>query len=105
MALLLSTSSVVVVTTAGTRVPLSLEARPLPSIVIQGNVTNKRNIYLGDSTVTRTNGIAIGPGETVEITGSEAGSATEELIFSDLYIDADVSGESVRIAFFKRKPG
>lgn len=105
MALLLSTSAVVVVTTSGTRVPLSAEARPLPSIVIQGNVTNKKNIYIGDSTVTKLTGIAIGPGETMEITGSEAGSATEEILFNDLYIDADISGESVRIAFFKRKPG
>lgn len=105
MALLLATSSVVTVTTAGTAVQLSSEARPIPSIVIQGDLTNTGNIHLGDSTVTSSTGLAIGPGETVEITGSEVGSATAELILSDLYIDADVNGEGVRVAFFKRRPG
>lgn len=104
MAIKLKTGTVVTVTTAGTRVQISSQVRAVSSILIQGDESNKGNIYLGDDTVTASNGQAIGPGKGAEISGDQRPSGTEELFINELYLDASKDGDKARISYFIRKP-
>jgi len=56
------------VTTAGTRVQLSPISVPCKKIIIQGGVNNGGWIYVGDSTVSASNGYAIAASQSVTVT-------------------------------------
>jgi len=73
------------VATAGTRVPISGDMEVI-SVTVKALRTNTRNIYVGDETVSSSNGYVLAPGEAVDI---------EIDNLSKVYIDADVSGEGV----------
>lgn len=74
------------VTTAGTRVQLSVASVPTKKIYIQGLQTNTKAIYIGDSTVASSNGQFIFATQTFISTASN---------LNLLYLDSDVNGESV----------
>jgi len=73
------------VTTAGTRVQLA-SSTILNSITIKALATNTGVIYVGDSTVSSTNGYQLSARETVTIAVTNANL---------VYLDATVSGEGV----------
>lgn len=77
-----------VVTTAGTRVPLAATSTPLVKNWIQVIAwpTNTGVIYVGDVTVTSSNGVRLGAGMTLIL---------EWTNLADVYIDASVSSEGV----------
>ncbi len=74
------------VTTAGTRVQLSLVSVPCKKVIIQSMVTNTGNTYVGDVAVSSTSGLIMYPG----------GASNFILTPSNLnllYIDSAVNGE------------
>lgn len=100
MAIKLKTGSVVTVVTAGIAVPISTTLVRVASVVLQSDVGNTKNVFFGDSTVSETNGQALGPGESAEITGPHRPGGTDELLLDDLFVDSIRNGAQVRVAFF-----
>jgi hypothetical protein len=87
------------VTTAGTQVPLSATAGTrIAQIIIQALPTNTGFIYIGDSTVSSSNGIRL----EIPVAGSLLPSMTisctgvgNEVDLNTIYIDSSVNGEGV----------
>ena len=108
MATKLVTGTPVSVPVPGTAVPLTA-ASPLPrattSLVLQSDPDNKKDIYVGDSTVTALNGLVISPGSIIEFAGIDRRLGQDELIINDIHIDAVNADEFVRVAFFVRRSG
>lgn len=96
----------VTVATAGTRVQITSSKLGASGIIFQANSANTGKIYIGDNTVTSSNGMAIGPGESFTITSQSIdGNMDAELILSDFYVDADTSGNSIRIQYLTVRTG
>lgn len=91
---------VVAVTTAGTRKQISTDSKACYAIVLQANSSNTGKIYVGDSTVTSSNGIELSAGDSLTISPQSInGGSDTEINLTDVYIDAQVSGESVRVHY------
>lgn len=75
----------VTVTTAATRVQLNSN-RAVKSVTIKAGVTNTGIIYVGDSTVSSSNGLELNPGDTVSMDISN---------LNVLYIDASINSQYV----------
>lgn len=92
--------SPVSVVTAGTPVQITPTKLGCSGIVFQAHPSNSGKIYVGDSTVTSANGISIGPGESFAISSQSIdGNMDAELILSDYWVDADTSGNIVKIQY------
>lgn len=90
----------VTVTLAGTRVQVTSSSIGCGGIIFQASSSNSGKVYIGDSTVTSSNGIALGPGESFTVAGhSLDGNMDSELILSDYWVDADTNGNSVRVHY------
>lgn len=90
----------VTVVTAGVRVQITASASGCSGIIFQANDANTGKIYIGDNTVTSSNGIFIGPGQTYVVSSQSLdGVMDAELILSDYYLDADTSGNSCRVHY------
>lgn len=74
------------VPTAGTRVQLSSISVPCKKLTIQGSKTNTQAVYIGDSTVSSSNGIYVFPTQIYVLTPSN---------LNIVYLDVDVNGEGV----------
>lgn len=74
------------VTTAGTRVQLSDISIPCKKVTIQGLVANTNAIYVGDSSVSSSNGYVLYATQSFTITPNN---------LNLVYLDAAVSGEGV----------
>ena len=73
------------VTTAGTRAVLGT-SQAILSITITAKLTNTGNIYVGNSSVTSSNGAILSAGDSLSLDTND---------ISNVYIDSDVSGEGV----------
>lgn len=105
MALKLNSHAPVTVVTAGVRVQVDTEKRPLTSIIIQAANGNSGRLYVGDSTVSSTNGIELNAGESLEITGDGRNDGqSDEVVLADLWIDASANAQIAKIAFFVKRP-
>ncbi len=91
----------VTVTTAGTRVPVSATATPIQSIIFQAHNTATGRMYIGDSSVSATQGVYITAGQTLTISAEAARNGGGELILSDFYVDSSVNGEKVKVSYIK----
>ena len=96
MALKIVTSSPTTVTTAGTAVEISANITAIRSIVLQADAANTGIVYVGDSSVTSSNGIQLKAGDSVSITPD---NKDNELVISDLYVNADTNGSIVRVSY------
>ncbi len=85
----------VVVAAAGTAATLSSSDLTVHAVVIQAEETNTGNIYVSDSTVDDANGHILTPGEPLTI---DVG-LNMEINLADMYIDADVNGDGVRVNY------
>lgn len=74
------------VTTSGTRVQLTATPTTISSVVIKGLAANTGKIYVGDVTVTTSNGFELAAGATISI-------AVNDL--SKVYIDASANSQSI----------
>ena len=99
----LHTLPAVTISAAGTRVQITTVETGAVSVIIQGDADNTGSIFVGDSSVTAASGIEIVANETVEISPPGVNGAREGLILSDLYVDADTSGNKARISYLKRR--
>jgi hypothetical protein len=100
MALLSKILGSVAVPSSGTRVQITPNKIGCSGIIFQASSANSGKIYVGDITVTSSNGVAIGPGESFTLSAQSIdGVADCELILSDYYVDADTNGNTVRIHY------
>ena len=100
-------SAAVTITTAGTRVPLSATSVLCSRLVIRTPASgNTGLVYVGGSNVSSSNGYQLpaggGTGGTVEFDSVMLGHAGEEIDLSQVYLDADTNGNSVRILYDKK---
>ncbi len=85
------------VASAGTAEAIVASPVRAASILIQADVDNTGNMYLGDSTVDDSNGIEVAPGQVIEWTGDQARGIEQQIDMSQIYVDADNDGEGIRI--------
>lgn len=87
----------------GTSIPISATPLLTTEVLIQGNVDNTNNIFVGDSTV---DGIS-SPPKGVKLAASESivfeePTRGEDFIdLSTIFIDADTSGSVAEIVFYR----
>lgn len=74
------------VTTAGTAVSLGSSQSLNDGVVIKANEANTGNIYVGDSSVSSSNGLVLEAGESVMVGIDDV---------SKVYIDSDNDGEGI----------
>ena len=98
----MKTLAPVTVTTAETAEQITALDIPSTGLIVQANTVNAGLIYVGDSTVTSSNGMELEAGETFSITAEEIGSSNDEIVLSDVWIDAQLDGDGVRIQYFGR---
>lgn len=101
MAAKIATLTAVTVAAAGTAQPLSATSLPVNSIIVQAATANTGNVFIGDSTVSATNGITLIPGETYSITITAMGR-TDEIDTATVYVDAATNGDKVRVSVIRR---
>lgn len=104
MALKLITLPAVTVATAGTAQTISSSRIASMTVLVQASKDNTGRIYVGDENVNSTNGNELDPGEAMEITPEEIGGSSEEVIISDIFVDAQFDSDIARISFLGRRP-
>lgn len=93
----------VTVTTAGTRVPLSASTKLVASLAIDAYANNTNNLYVGDETVSSTNGLPLKPEKAVSYElQNDANGKMMEIDLSEVYLDADSSGNYAIITYLER---
>lgn len=88
------------VAAAGTAEPLTATALETTSVVIQARQSNVGDVYIGDSTVAAGNGVVLNasnPTMTISVDDTFADEDRAVLNLADIYIDADNTGDGVRI--------
>lgn len=104
MSVKVQTLSPVIVASAGTAVQVDSNETPVSSLILQAQDSNTGSLFVGDSTVTSTNGLEVVPGATIEITGDSFGRGqSNEIILSDIYVNATTSGDRARAAAFRQR--
>lgn len=73
------------VTTAGTRVALAA-SQAISSVTVKAKAANTGSIYVGDSTVSSSNGFVLAAGEAISMDIDN---------LADIYLDSSVNGEGV----------
>jgi hypothetical protein len=75
------------------------------SICFQADPANTGNLYIGDSAVTAANSMAIVPGGFYAVTAdSRPRGGADQFDIRDFYVDAETSGNKVRVLAFAQKP-
>lgn len=90
----------VTIATSGTRQAITALDRNAVSIMIQADSLNTGKIYIGDSTVTTSNGIELAAGETFVLTPD---IGDKEIILSDIYLDTQTNGNVARIQYLSSR--
>lgn len=104
MAVKLKTVSTVTVSSAGTAVPLSATSLLVYSVSVQSLRTNTGYQYIGDSTVTSSNGQEFGPSDVAEVEGpSSPRGGQEQFDLSEIYVNSSTSSAEFRITAWIRK--
>ena len=85
------------VAVAGTANPLSEAKVAVQSMIIQADPDNVGYIYVGGPDVDADNGIILGPGEKLGSDSLRRSTSNDSFYLSEWYINADNSGDSVRI--------
>lgn len=91
----LKTFPAVTVATAGTRVQLIATETMVYSLAIQSLSSNTGSQYVGDNTVSSTNGMLIIAGECAEIDAPVKGQ--DQFDASQIYFDSSTNGAEFRI--------
>ena len=103
LAIKLTTLTNVTITTAGTAVQVSSSAIMVNAVFVQAHENNRGNVYIGDSNVSATQGIAIGPGQPFQYSGHPQIQLLGEFLLSDVWVDSAEDADEVRVSYFKRK--
>lgn len=102
MAVKLKTLQEVTVTTAGTRVPLSLTSQIVYACSVQSLSSNTGTQYIGDDTVSSSNGQAFGPSDVAELDGPAGAREPHQFDLKDIYVDSSTSGAKFRVSAWIR---
>jgi hypothetical protein len=99
VAIKLKTFPAVTVTNAGQRKPLSETSVLVYAVSVQSLRTNTGYQYLGDSTVTSSNGYEFGPSDVSELEPppGTAGREPGQLDLKDIYVDSSTDAAEFRI--------
>jgi hypothetical protein len=90
------------VSVAGTAVQLSTVDNFVREVVVQA-LANTDNIFIGGSDVDSTNGLILTPLKSFTVSDMLTGRGEEEYInLKDIWIDAVVGGEGVRVMYIER---
>lgn len=92
---------------ANTAYPLVAYAQTrqyVTSVSVQAEATNVGKVYLGDSSVTTSNGVFVEAGDSIEITADIGGKHSDEFALDQVYVTSGTSGNAVRIIAFVREP-
>lgn len=90
-------------TTAGTRERLTQADIKSPSVVIQAEVSNTGQIYVGDDQVAAAKtGIELDSGDAVTLTAPSMGSALSMVSLRDIWLDSSVSTDGVWVTYLER---
>lgn len=103
MAVKINTANIVTVVTAGTRVVAYPTQRWVTSCSVQADNLNSGKIYIGDITVSASNGHFLSPGEMLEIGTEGVRGINEEFDLNEMYFDSDANGNKIRIIYFYRR--
>lgn len=95
----------ITVTVAGTRVQCvpSNNYRIVTSILFQADPSNTGIIYVGDSGVTSTNGVALNASQFISVSGDFRRDGAEEFDLTDWYVDASAASQKLRITLIGKK--
>lgn len=103
MAILLRTLPEVTVATPGTRVALYTSNLMVYCVSVQSLPSNTGTHYIGDSTVSSSNGVTFAAGDVAEIDGPPGiRGGQEQFDLSTIYVDATVGGTKFRITAWTR---
>jgi hypothetical protein len=97
MAVKLLTAPVVTVSSAGTAVAIYSTQIPVTSVTIQALFTNVGKIYVGSSTVTSSTGLEIPAGDVITIDAPMTRGHHEEFYLNEIYVNATVSNDAVKV--------
>lgn len=98
MAQVMKTATLVTIDAAGTAEAVVSGATYVTSVIIEASSTNAGTGYIGDSTVTSSNGVTLGAGDTWSW---DATDQHGELDLSTVYLDTDNSGDTFRVIYTK----
>lgn len=100
MAIKLKTFPAVTVSTAGQRKRLSETSILVYAVSVQSLRTNTGYQYLGDSSVSSTNGYEFGPSDVAEMEPppGTAGREPAQIDLKDIYVDSSTDAAEFRIA-------
>lgn len=91
----------VTITTAGTRVSVSSSAIATSLVTVVADSLNTGKIYLGDETVSSSNGIELSAGQSVSIAASDVRGNSDGVLLSDLWLDSASNGNKARVFYFR----
>jgi len=95
---------VVTVAASGTAVQLSSSSIFAHSVVFQGDPSNTDLVYIGDSDVDATSGLALGAEDIYSLGGqNRARGGDSNYDLSDIWVDAAVGGEKLRYFYVKAR--
>lgn len=99
----LKTFDAVTVATAGTRVPLSATSVLVYGVSVQSYRTNTGYQYLGDDTVSSTNGYEFAPSDVAEAEPPMGGREPQQMDLKDVYVDSTTNNATFRVSAWVRK--
>lgn len=103
MSVRVQTLKEVTVSIAGQRVQVSTTPLLVYSATIQSVYTNTGYQYVGDSTVSSSNGHIFEASDVMEIEGPPAAKGAEQFDLSEIYLDSSTAGAKFRISAWIRK--
>ena len=99
----LKTLPAVTVATAGSEQPLASARTMVYAATVVSLSTNTGTQYLGDSTVTSSNGIPFSGGDTMEIESPSGARGVDQFDLSKVYVDSSSNGAEFRIVAWIRE--
>jgi hypothetical protein len=88
----------ITVVSAGTRVKIDAAAQDVKGVIVQADSANTGKIFVGDITVTSSNGFTLNAREALAIDPASPNNPAE-MDISTIYVDSDTSGSIVRITY------
>ncbi|UOF79086.1 hypothetical protein [Caudoviricetes sp.] len=82
--------------------PLSSTSVKVYSVSIQSLSSNTGTQYVGDVTVTSSNGMAISPTDVAELDGPVGAREPHQFDLTDIYVDSSTSGAKFRVSAWIR---
>lgn len=92
----------VTVVTAGTRVAISTSSLQVYSLSIQSLSTNTGSQYVGDSTVSSSNGMVFNPSDVAELDGPPGAREPHQFDASTIYVDSSTNNAKFRVSAWIR---